>query len=63
MNDLRQKLCTLQEIVEYLQLSRDKVLELIQKDNLPAQKIGKQWRFYIQEVDEWVKAHRTNQDE
>jgi len=60
MSETKQKLYTLTEITEYLQLSRDKILELIQKDGLPAHKIGKQWRFIIQEVESWVKSQSSN---
>ena len=58
MNETKQKLYTLAEITEYLQLGRDKVLALIQNEKLPAHKIGRQWRFYLHEVDEWVKRTR-----
>ncbi|MCL2861081.1 MAG: helix-turn-helix domain-containing protein [Firmicutes bacterium] len=55
MGEAKQRLYTLAEMTEYLQLSREKVLELVQKEGLPARKIGKQWRFYIEEVDAWIK--------
>ena len=30
------------------------------KAEMPAHKIGKQWRFYLSEVDEWVKSRGQN---
>ena len=29
------------------------------KEGLPAQKIGKQWKFKISELDEWVKSGKS----
>ena len=49
------KLYTLDEIADYLQLSREKVTKLIRDKKFPSHKIDKQWRFYIREVDEWVR--------
>ena len=28
-------------------------------EDLPAQKIGKQWKFKISELDEWVKSGKS----
>ncbi|MDR2266382.1 MAG: helix-turn-helix domain-containing protein [Christensenellaceae bacterium] len=51
------KLLTLNEVCQYLRLSRDKVFALIAKESFSAHKIGRQWRFYLDEVDAWVKTH------
>lgn len=32
------------------------------KEGLPAQKIGKQWKFKISELDEWVKSGKSAND-
>ena len=29
------------------------------REGLPAQKIGKQWKFKISELDEWVKSGKS----
>lgn len=29
------------------------------KDGIPANKIGKQWKFKVSELDEWVKSGKS----
>ena len=42
------------EICKYLGISRDTALRWIAIKNMPAHKIGKNWKFKISEIDEWV---------
>jgi len=44
------------EICVYLGISRDTLLVWINTKNMPAHKIGRNWKFKTDEVDEWVKA-------
>lgn len=59
MSDDR-KLLTLKDVCQFLQLSRDKVLDIIAKSDFPAHKLGRQWRFYLDEVDAWVRSQGKN---
>ena len=43
-------------ICEYLGVSRDTVLDWIEKRNMPAAKIGCLWKFKVSEVDAWMKS-------
>ena len=43
-------------IEKYLSVSRETVLQYINKRNMPAHKLGRQWRFKISEVDEWLRS-------
>ena len=49
---------TVKDVAEYLQLSMDLVYKMAQQEKIPASKIGVQWRFKREEIDEWVKAQR-----
>lgn len=43
---------TLQDVAEYLQLSRDLIYRLAQKGKIPASKIGGRWRFKREKIDQ-----------
>ena len=47
---------SMKEIMEYLGVSRDTVLDLIERREMPAAKIGRLWKFKISEVDAWMKS-------
>jgi len=53
-NDI-ERWVSMNEICEHLGIKRDTVLKWILNKSMPAQKIGKLWKFKISEVDEWVK--------
>jgi excisionase family DNA binding protein len=44
------------EIVEYLGVSRDTVYTWIAERSMPAHKVGRFWKFKRSEVDDWVRA-------
>ena len=44
------------EIMEYIGASRDSILRWIATKDMPAQKVGKNWKFKISEIDEWIKS-------
>jgi len=49
---------TVKDVAKYLQLSMDMIYKMAQQGKLPASKIGAQWRFKREEIDEWVRAQR-----
>jgi len=49
---------TVKDVAEYLQLSMDMIYKMAQQGKIPASKIGTQWRFKREEIDEWVLSQR-----
>lgn len=44
------------EIGKYLGVSCDTVYRWIDKQGMPAHRLGRRWKFKIDELDAWVKA-------
>ena len=51
------------EICSYLGIKRDTIYKWIDKKNMPAQKIGRLWKFKIDEVDKWVRSGGASDNE
>ena len=48
------------EAAEYLGVNKDSIRNWIKKEKgIPAHKIGKQWKFKKNELDEWVKSGKS----
>jgi len=50
-------LLTARQVGEYLQLSQRSIYRLLERGELPATKIGGQWRFRKAAIDEWIDLH------
>lgn len=51
----RDNIMTMDELAEYLKISKSTLYKLATDNKLPGQKIGKRWRFHKDAVDAWVK--------
>ena len=47
---------SMSSITEYLDVSRETVLQWINNRNMPAHKVGRLWKFKASEVDEWIRS-------
>lgn len=56
------KWLTIEDLSSYLKMSRTKLYQMAQKGELPGSKIGTQWRFDRDEIDDWVKSKRPAAD-
>ncbi len=44
---------TVGEVADYLRVSRSTVFRLLKQKELPAFKVGRVWRFNVQQIDRW----------
>ena len=47
------KVITVGELSEYLRVHRSTIYRLLKKGQLPAFKIGSDWRFNVEAIDRW----------
>ena len=55
MAGIRDEIMTMDELAEYLKISKSTLYKLAVENKLPGTKIGKRWRFHKEAIDEWVK--------
>ena len=51
-----EKWSSMKTITDYLDVSRETILQWISNRGMPAHKVGRQWKFKISEVDEWIRS-------
>lgn len=50
----------IEEAASYLGVNKDSIRNWIKNDtDIPAHKIGKQWKFKKNELDDWVKSGKS----
>ena len=55
-NENLEKWRSMSTVTDYLGVSRETILLWIEKKNMPAHKVGRQWKFKISEIDEWIRS-------
>lgn len=50
------KWLTIDELAGYLKMGRTKLYAMAQSGKVPGNKIGNQWRFDREEIDQWIKS-------
>ena len=50
---------SLEDAAEYLNIKPVTLRKWIKDKNIPAHKIGKQWKFKRSELEEWVKSGQS----
>ncbi|MBA7484518.1 Regulator of RpoS [subsurface metagenome] len=49
------ELMTLEEVSQYLRVTRKTVYRLLRRGSIPAARVGHQWRFNKASIDEWLQ--------
>ena len=50
-----ERLLTIDDVATYMQVSRFTVYRLAKEHSIPATKIGRQWRFQKEEIEQWMR--------
>lgn len=50
---------SVEEIAAHLGINRDTVYKWIERKRMPAHKVGRLWKFKMEDVDAWVKGGRA----
>jgi len=50
------KVLNVLELADYLRVSRATIYRLLERKQLPAFRIGSDWRFNVEEIDQWRLA-------
>jgi excisionase family DNA binding protein len=61
--DTADKWLTMDEMAGYIKMRWIKLYDMAQRGEIPASKIGNQWRFDREEVDQWMRSHATGKRE
>ena len=59
INEKLERWYSMNEVCEYLGITRDTCLTWIEKRGMPAVKIGRTWKFKISEIDIWMKTNSS----
>jgi excisionase family DNA binding protein len=53
---------TLQEIADYLRVTRSTIHRLLKRNEIPAFKIGRHWRFNVEVIENWCESRALSKD-
>ena len=56
----KEKWSSLEAVADHLGVSKDTIYRWIAKKQMPATKIGRQWKFKISEVEFWIKNGKSD---
>ncbi len=57
------EILTLPEVAQLLKIAEKTVYSMAQKSQLPAFKVGGQWRFQRVDIDQWIAQQKSSRDE
>lgn len=58
-----EKLMTIKELAEYLQLEEHTIYKMARKGEIPAYKVAGQWRFKKDMIEEWLEQKLVSTSE
>jgi excisionase family DNA binding protein len=58
-DDMRNRVLTVQEVSSYLRVHPSTIYRMLKKNQLPAFRVGSDWRFTVEAIDRWRSAVET----
>jgi len=58
---MTEDILTIRDVAEYLKVTEKTVYGLAQKRKIPCFKVGGQWRFRREDLDDWIKRQQEDQ--
>ena len=55
-------LMTLQEVADYLRVTRSTIHRLLKRNQIPAFRIGRHWRFNTEEIETWCSSRVVSKE-
>ena len=52
---------SVEEIAKHLGVSKDTIYRWVERGRIPSHKVGRQWKFKVSDVDDWVKAGNADE--
>lgn len=49
----------IEQAAQYIGVNKDTIRNWIKKGTIPANRVGKLWKFKKSELDEWIKSGRS----
>lgn len=57
---MRSQFLTIDEVAKYLRLHKYKIYRLAQQGAIPGYKFGREWRFKINRIEQWVEEQEVS---
>ena len=63
MNGVKLDILTVEEVAELLRIPCSSVYKLAQQRKIPAQKVGRHWRFHRRTLENWIAGELDKNDD
>ena len=54
-----ERLYSVEEIANYIGVSKDTIRAWVKKDTIPFYKVGRQYKFKLSEIDTWIESGKS----
>ena len=55
-DELKSKVLTVQDVSNYLRVHPSTIYRMLKKNQLPAFRVGSDWRFTVEAIDKWRES-------